>query len=39
VFAHAQKPAKFSNPSLAAMNGKTAAWVSRWNRLVLKQAN
>ncbi len=39
VFAHAQKPAKFSNPGLAAMNSKTAGWVSRWNRLVVKQAN
>ncbi|MOA55945.1 Thiamine-binding periplasmic protein precursor [compost metagenome] len=38
VFKHAEQPASFSNPDLKAMQHKTAAWVSRWTRLVIKNA-
>ena len=38
VFKHAEKPARSSNPSLQDMHDKTAGWVSRWTRLVLKSA-
>lgn len=38
VFRHAPKPASFSNPDLNAMQRKTAGWVGRWTRLVLKSA-
>ena len=37
-FKHAEQPASFSNPDLKAMQHKTAAWVSRWTRLVIKNA-
>lgn len=37
VFKHAQKPASFNNPDLKSMQDKTAGWVSRWQRVVIKQ--
>lgn len=39
VLKHAQQPKAFSNPKLEAMSSKTAGWVSRWTRLVLKSGN
>ncbi|MFC3532923.1 thiamine ABC transporter substrate binding subunit [Vogesella facilis] len=39
VFKHAQQPQAASNPKLAAMQHKTAGWVSRWTRVVLKSGN
>nr|WP_231895390.1 thiamine ABC transporter substrate-binding protein [Vogesella sp. LIG4] len=39
VYKHAPQPTAFSNPKLDAMQAKTAGWVSRWTRLVLKSGN
>ena len=38
VYQHAQKPASHTNPDLKAMQNKTAGWVSRWTRLVVRNA-